>query len=186
MLGYVVEFEEPEPLIAAAAQLREAGYKKTDAFTPFPVEGVFEALGHSDNWMPKIMLGAGISGAVLGFGFISYVVGVDYPLNIGGRPLLPIPLWIPVTFEITVLLAAFSGVIGLFMINRLPEPHHPLFDVEGFDKASSSRFFLGVEAADPRFSPEETRTFLEGLGGLRVAPVLEKEFVSEVGRENQA
>ncbi len=169
--GLVAEFPDAPELIAASQQTRAAGFRKIDGFTPFPVEGLSEALGQTDTYVPYIMLAAGISGAVLAFGGIQYLVGQDYLLNIGGRPVFSWPLWIPVTFEVTVLLAALTGIAGMFALNGLPSPYHPLFDAPGFDRASDDKFFLCIEASDPKFDLLQTREFLSGLGADRVSAV---------------
>jgi hypothetical protein len=166
--GLVAEFDTPEDVLAAARLAREAGYRRMDAFSPFPVEGLSEALGHRDKLIPYIMLAGGIAGGVGGFAFLTWTTVIDYPLNIGGRPLFAWPSFIPITFELTVLLSALSGILGMFVLNGLPEPYHPLFEAKNFDRASSDRFFLAVEARDPRYDSTETRAFLENLNPLAV------------------
>jgi hypothetical protein len=169
LYGLVAEFETPEQLIEAARQAHNAGYRKMDAFTPFPVEGLGEALGHRDIWVPLMMLVAGLGGAALGFIFLVFCVTWDYPLNVGGKPPLSWPMFIPITFEIGVLLASLTGVAGMIVINGLPRPHHPLFDAPNFDRASADRFFLCIESSDRIFDLQATRLFLERLSPASVA-----------------
>jgi ActD protein len=175
LYGIIAEFEHAEDILNAARWTHEAGYYRMDAYTPFPVEGLSEELGHRDKYVPWIMLAGGVMGALGGFSFLYFTMVVDYPMNIGGRPASPgsfgWPFFIPITFEMTVLLSALSGVVGMFLINGLPMPYHPVFDAPHFERASSDRFFLCIEARDPRFDREETRKFLESLNPLRVSEV---------------
>lgn len=160
--GLMAEFETPGALLEAARRTHEAGYRHIDAYSPFPVEGLAEAIGFHTR-LPLIVLIGGILGCLGGF-FLQYWVSViDYPLNIGGRPLNSWPSFIPVTFETTVLVAGLTAAIAMLALNRLPEPYHPVFNVERFQTASSDRFFLAIEAKDPQFRADETRRFLEGL-----------------------
>jgi hypothetical protein len=169
--GVIAEFDDAPALIEAAGRARAEGYRSVEAYTPFPVEGLSEALGHRDHFVPFIMLGGGFLGALSGFSLLAWTTVIDYPLNIGGRPLFGWPSWIPITFEMTVLLAAISGIVGMFALNGLPMPYHPVFDARNFDRATSDRFFLCVEATDPKFNRVETREFLESLGALHVSEV---------------
>jgi len=171
LYGFVAEFEEPETLIAAARRMHEAGYRRIDAYTPLPVEGLSEALGQTDHIIPWIMFVGGLTGAAVGFGMIYWTTVIDYPLNIGGRPLFAWPSYIPITFELTVLLSALTGIFGMFAVNGLPAPYHPVFDAPHFEDATSHRFFLGIEATDPRFDRETTRQFMETLGAAQVSEV---------------
>jgi hypothetical protein len=171
LYGIIAEFEDAGQVIAAARRAHEAGYRRMDAYTPFPVEGLSDALGHRDIAVPMIMLAGGVLGAIGGFGFLWWTMAVDYPVNIGGRPLLSWPSFIPITFECTVLLSALSGVIGMFLLNGLPQPYHPVFDAPDFAKATSSGFFLCIESTDPHFDREETRRFMETLGAEQVSEV---------------
>jgi hypothetical protein len=162
--GLMAEFTSPEALLAAARRAYTEGYRRMDAYSPFPVEGLAEAIGFRKNLLPLIVLLGGIAGAAGGF-YLQYWISVaDYPLNIGGRPLNSWPAFIPVTFELTILLAALSAVLGLLALNGLPMPYHPVFNVERFELASRNRFFLGIEARDPIFDRETTRRFLEDTG----------------------
>jgi len=169
--GLVAEFETADQLIHAAEKTREAGYRRIDAYTPFPVEGLSEALGLRRNKVPLITLIGGLLGGVGGFAFEYWVNVIAYPLNIGGRPLNSWPAFIPVTFELTVLGAALSAVFGMLALNRLPQPHHPLFNVERFKHASTDRFFLAIEARDAKFHLADTARFLQGLHAAHVLEV---------------
>jgi hypothetical protein len=171
LYGLIAEFEDPHDLVTAAGRAREAGYTRMDAFTPFPVEELSEALGHRDMHVPWIMLAGGILGALGGFALLTWTTTSAYVLNIGGRPLFAWPSFIPITFECTVLLSALSGIAGMFAINGLPMPYHPVFSAPNFDRATSDRFFLCIEVYDKKFDRDETRSFLEGLGAARVSEV---------------
>jgi hypothetical protein len=171
LYGLVAEFDDADDFLIAAGRTREEGYTRMEGYAPFPMEGMSEALGHTDTWIPKIMLVGGILGAFSGFGLLFWTTVVAYPLNIGGRPIFAWPSYIPITFEMTVLLSSLAGVVGMFLLNGLPSPYHPLFEAPNFDRATSDRFFLCVEAVDPRFDLEQTRSFLEGLRALQVSEV---------------
>jgi len=159
--GLLAEFDEPDRLVAAARAAHQDGYRKMDAYTPFPVEHLAEAIGFHTSRLPLVILIGGIVGCLGGF-FLQYWVSVwVYPQNIGGRPLNSWPLFIPVTFELTVLVAALTAVFGMLGMNGLPMPYHPLFNVPRFAQASRDRFFLCIEARDPRFDRGATRKFLE-------------------------
>ena len=159
--GLLAEFDEPERLVAAARAAHDDGYRKMDGYTPFPVEHLAEAIGMRTTRLPWLILGGGLVGCLGGF-LLQYWVSVSaYPENIGGRPLNSWPLFIPVTFELTILLAALTAVCGMLGLNGLPMPYHPLFNVPRFAQASRDRFFLCIEARDPRFDRETTRRFLE-------------------------
>jgi hypothetical protein len=169
--GLIAEFEDAHEIVHAANEVYDEGYRKMDAYTPLPVEGLPEALGFKDMYVPSMMLVAGIGGAFLGFFGLYYLLVYEYPMNIGGRPIFPWPMYLPITFELTVLCAALTGIFGMFAINGLPQPYHPVFDAPNFDRATSDRFFLCIEAKDPQFDLDETRRFLEGLGASRVSEV---------------
>jgi hypothetical protein len=171
LYGIVAEFEDAPHLVAAARRARAAGYRKIDGYSPLPVEGLSEALGQTDITVPLIMLGAGILGGLGGFALVYYCLKISYPMNIGGRPMYGWPFYMPITFEMTVLTSAIVGIAAMFGLNGLPQPYHPLFDVPHFDRASSSAFFLCVEATDPKFDRVETLRFMESLGAVLVSEV---------------
>jgi len=170
--GVVAEFATEHDLIDAVEKTREAGYRRIEAYTPFPVEGLYEALALKRNNVPLITLIGGLTGGLGGFFFQLWASAVAYPVNIGGRPLNSWPAFIPVTFELTVLGAALSAVFGMLALNGLPRPHHPLFNVQRFVKhATSDRFFLCIEARDPKFNISESARFLQSLHATHVIEV---------------
>jgi hypothetical protein len=167
----MAEFHSAEELIRAAEQAHEAGYRRLDVYSPYPIERAWEALGHHKSRLPLIVLLGGILGAVAGF-FLQYWVSViNYPVNVGGRPLNSWVSFIPVTFETTVLFAALAAVLGMFALNGLPMPYHPVFNAQRFALASRDRYFLCIERADPLFDRQATREFLEGLKPYEVSEV---------------
>jgi len=170
--GVLAEFPTPHELIHAVEKTREAGYRRIEAYTPFPVEGLSEALALKRNKVPLITLIGGLTGGLGGFFFQYWVSVIAYPVNIGGRPLNSWPAFIPVTFELSVLGAALSAVFGMLALNGLPRPHHPLFNVQRFVRhATSDRFFLCIEARDPKFNLSESARFLKGLHAAHVSEV---------------
>ncbi len=169
--GLLAEFKEPNELIAAARRSREAGYRHVDAFAPFPIEELSEALGMHHNRLPLIVLIGGIVGACVGLSLQYWTAVVDYPINVGGKPFFSLPSFIPVTFECTILFAALSAVLGMLALNGLPMPYHPLFNVPRFALATRDRFFLCIEATDPKFDRDDTRRFLERLVPRTVSEV---------------
>ena len=162
--GLMAEFDAPEALLEAARRSFAEGYRRMDAYSPFPIDGLAEAIGFHKTRIPMIVLIGGIIGCIGGFYLQYWASVIDYPLNIGGRPLNSWPSFIPVTFELTILLAALSAVLGLLALNGLPMPYHPVFNVERFQLATRNRFFLCIEARDPKFDPDSTRRFLESVG----------------------
>lgn len=169
--GILAEFVEPDQLVEATARIYEAGYRQFEAYAPMPVEGLPEAVGFPRSNMPLVVLIGGIVGCVVGFGMQYYLSVIEYPLNIGGRPLNSWPSFIPVTFELTVLFAALAAVLGMLAMNGLPRPHHPLFGVPQFDRASQDRFFVCIRRGDPLFHEQSTREFLQRLGAKEVIDV---------------
>lgn len=171
LYGLMAEFASPETLIEAARQAHAAGFRRMDAYSPFPVEGLAEALGFHGSRVPLIVLIGGILGCLGGFLLQYWVAVIDYPINIGGRPLNSWPAFIPVTFEVTILIAALSAVFGVLALNGLPMPYHPVFNVERFELASRNRFFLCIEATDNQFDLENVRRFFESVGSQGVYEV---------------
>lgn len=171
LYGLVAEFPAPEALLAATRQARSAGYQHMEAYTPFPVEGLAEALDFHRTHLPLVVLLGGIVGGVGGYALQYWINVINYPLNVGGRPLHSWPAFIPVTFELTILVAALAAVLGMLALNGLPMPYHPLFNVPRFAKVTRDGFFLCIEARDPKFDRSETRRFLEGLAACEVSEV---------------
>lgn len=171
LYGVVAEFNDPQTLLDAAVAVREQGYTSIDAFSPFPIHGLAEAIGFHKSRLSLIVLTMGILGGVGGFFMQWYANVVSYPLNIGGKPLNSWPAWIPITFECAILLAAFGAVFGMLALNGLPMPYHPVFNVRRFDSASRDKFFLVIQARDPRFELDEARSFLQTLGPREVTDV---------------
>ena len=169
--GLMAEFDSPTALVRAANKAREAGYKKMDAYSPIPIEELHGALGMPNTKLPMIVAGGALIGALAGFGLQVWVSTVAYPFNIGGRPLLSWPSFIPPTFETTILFAAFAAVFGMLALNGLPMPYHPVFNTARFVMASRDRFFLCIESQDPGFDPSTTRQFLESLDPREVSNV---------------
>jgi hypothetical protein len=163
LYGLVTEFGAPEDLLAATKKAVAEGYRKVEAYSPFPVEGLDEALGFRRSRVPLITLMGGIVGCLGGFFMQWFSATIHYPINVGGRPLDSWPSFIPITFELTILCAAIAAVLGMLALNGLPTPYHPLFNVERFERASRDRFFLCIQSTDPKFDREETRQFLESL-----------------------
>jgi hypothetical protein len=169
--GLMAEFDDPDHLVEAAQRAYVAGYRRMDAFTPFPVHGLSEALGFRKTRLPLVVLLGGIVGGISGYALQYWISVIDYPLNIGGRPYHSWPAFIPVTFEMTVLIAAFAAVFGMLALNGLPEPYHPVFNVPRFELATRTHFFLCIEATDAQFDQVKTREFLETLSPHEVSVV---------------
>ncbi|WP_206028643.1 DUF3341 domain-containing protein [Thalassoroseus pseudoceratinae] len=161
--GLMAEFNEPEDLIAATRKAREHGYRWFESYSPFPVHGLSEAMGFRHTKLPLIVLTAGLLGGLGGFGLQYYLTVIEYPLNVGGRPLFSWPSFIPITFELTVLSAAFGAVLGMLGLNGLPRPHHPVFNISEFASASRDKFFLCLQSRDEKFQMQSSREFLESL-----------------------
>ena len=169
--GLMAEFDDPNALVLAAASARDAGYRRMDAYSPFPIEELHHALGAHASRLPLIVLIGGLVGCIGGFLLQYWTMAVAYPLNVGGRPFNSWPAFIPVTFECTILGAALSAVFGMLALNGLPQPYHPVFNVPRFALASRNRFFLCIESKDPKFDLEKTRQFLETLNPREVTTV---------------
>ena len=172
--GLLVEFDTPEDLLHAVRSARKAGYRKMDAYTPFPLEHLSEELGFHYTRLPLIVLIGGLVGCAAGFALQYWISVIDYPINSGGRPFNSWPSFIPVTFEMTILVAALSAVLGMLALNGLPMPYHPLFNSPRFALASRNRFFLCIEATDKRFDREATAKFLSDLNPKGVSEVADE------------
>lgn len=170
LFGLMAEFGTPQDLREACQQVRDAGYRAFDAHTPFPVEGLAVWPDGKDAWIAWLTLAGGIAGAATGIGMQVYT-NLDYPLVVGGRPPIAWPAFAMIAFELMVLGAVLSAILGMLILNRLPRLHHPVFAIEGFERASTDRFFLVIQADDTAFHPEKTRAFLAGLNPLRVEAI---------------
>jgi Alternative complex III, ActD subunit len=169
--GLMAEFEDPTALVAATQHAYHEGYRCMDAYSPFPIEELHEALGSHHTRLPLIVLIGGLCGCIGGYGLQYWAAAMAYPVNVGGKPLHSWPAFIPITFECTILAAALSAVLGMLALNGLPMPYHPVFNVPRFALASRNRFFLCIEAKDPKFDLEGTRRFLETLHPREVTTV---------------
>lgn len=169
--GLMAEFDSPTELVMAARRAHDEGYRKMDAYTPFPIEELADAIGFRHTRLPLVVLIGGILGCLGGYGLQYWVSAIEYPLNVGGRPYNSWPSFIPVTFETTVLVAALSAVLGMLALNGLPMPYHPVFNVKSFALASKDKFFLCIEAEDPKYDRAATEHFLKTLRPREIAEV---------------
>src|SRR5688572_23314124 len=169
--GLIAEFTNPQELLDAAHATREAGYTDTDAFSPFPIHGLHDAVGMRSTKLPVIVFIGGLIGGIGGYVMCWYANVIAYPLNIGGKPYNSWPAWIPITFECAILVAAFAAVFGMLALNGLPMPYHPVFNVRRFDSASRDKFFLVIQTRDPKFRLDEVRQLLRSLGPREVTDV---------------
>jgi len=169
--GLMAEFDNPTAIVSAARRAYAEGYRQMDTYTPFPVEGLADELHFHRTRVPLIVLLGGLAGCLGGFFLQYWIAAIYWPVNIGGRPLNSWPMFIPVTFELTVLVAALSAVLGMLALNGLPQPYHPVFNVPRFALASQDRFFLCIEATDPRFDRSATQDFLVSLAPREVSDV---------------
>src|ERR671917_659622 len=163
--GVMAEFDNPTDVVAATRRAYEEGYRRMDAYSPYPIEALSEAVGPHKERLPLIVLIGGIIGMIGGYGLQYYVSVINYPLNVGGKPLHSWPAFIPITFETTVLGAAMAAIFGMLALNGLPEPYHPVFNTPNFALATRDRFFLMIESRDPKFDRAVTADFLRGLEG---------------------
>jgi Protein of unknown function (DUF3341) len=171
LYGLLAEYDTADGLIDAIKAAKEAGYSKLDGYSPYAVAGIADALGFKYSEMSTVMICGGLLGAACGFFMQAYTASEYYPMNVGGRPMISWPSFIPITFETGILTCALSGVFGLLAICGLPRPNHPLFGVEKFGEATRDKFFLTVEATDPKFDLAATKAFLGGLKPLSVLEV---------------
>jgi len=173
LYGLMAEFEDPTALVDATRAAREAGFTKLDAYSPYPIEALSEALDIHDRKLPAVVLGGGVLGAIAGYALCYWCSVIEYPLNVGGKPFHSVPAFVVPTFETTILFAAFAAVLGMLGLNGLPMPYHPVFNAPRFALASRDRFFLCIEAKDPKFDHDETWAFLTKLGPRVVMDVEE-------------
>jgi len=171
LYGLMAEFSDPTEVVAAARKVREAGYRRIDAFSPYPLEALTEALALRHSRLPLLVLLGGVTGLVAGYGLEYWASVIEYPMNIGGKPFHSWPAFIPPAFETTILFAAVTAVLGMLALNGLPEPYHPVFNVPSFALATKDRFFICIEASDPKFDPDRTWSFLVSLGPRVVSEV---------------
>ncbi|HEY2585384.1 MAG TPA: DUF3341 domain-containing protein [Tepidisphaeraceae bacterium] len=171
--GMLAEFGSDHAILEAAHKVRAEGYMRVEGYTPMAVEGLAEALGSSRTRVAAVTFFFGLLGAILGFGMCWYANVISYRWNIGGRPPNSWPAFIPITFEMMVLWASFGALLSMLGLNGLPQPYHPVFNAPQFQLASKDRFFLVIEATDPKYDPEKTRAFLETLAPLSIAEVPE-------------
>lgn len=166
--GLLIEFESPEQLVEACGRVRDEGFEKWDAHTPFPIHGMDQAMGIRPTRLPALIFCGGVTGLSTALFFQWWMNAVDYPFLISGKPLFSLPANIPVIFELTVLFSALTAFFGLWGSNGMPHLYHPVFKSERFRRATADRFFIVLEADDPRFELERTREFAESLGGVHV------------------
>jgi hypothetical protein len=169
--GLLAEFHSPQEMVKAAGAVHAAGYRKVDAYTPYPMEEVLDALHLHETHVPKLALAGGLLGLVGGWGLQYWTAVIAYPMNVGGRPPYSWPSFVVPTFETTVLGAALATVVGMLLLNGFPQPYHPVFNVKSFATASRDRFFLCIESGDPKFDVQRTGELLRGLGASSVSEV---------------
>ncbi len=180
----LAEYDSPADVLHAAEKLRDAGYTQFDSHSPFPIHGMDTAMGLPDSKLGLIVFPIGLTGTTLAFLMMWWMNGVDYPLVIGGKPPYSLPSQVPIMFELTILLSAFATVFGMFHLNRLPRHHHPIFNSERFKGFSDDKFFISIEAEDPKFDLEKTKTILEGTHPSTIELV--EEIVEEEEEEKEA
>jgi len=171
LYGVMAEFDNPTDLVVAARRTYEAGYRRINGYSPYPIEELWEAIGFHHTGLPVIVFIGGLVGALSGF-FMQYYLSVfEYPINVGGKPFNSWPQFIPITFEMTILVAAFSAVFGMLALNKLPQPYHPVFNAPNFDLATRDHFFLVIEANDPKYNHDEVLRFMQSLDAKQVIDV---------------
>lgn len=169
LYAIVGEFESPEKLIKVAEEAKFAGYRVMDAYSPFPIHGLSDAIGFRDTKVPWTVFIFAIIGLTCGYSLQFWTSVIDYPMNVGGKPMNSIPAFIPVSYETTILFSAISAAVGMFVYNRLPMPYHPIFNAKNFERASQDRFFLAIEAADPKYDADAIEKLLRSNGALEVS-----------------
>jgi len=177
---FLAEFDSPANVLHAAEKLRDAGYKTFDTHTPFPIHGMDAAMGLPDSKLGFIVFVGGLTGLTAGFTMMWWMNGVDYPLIIGGKPPFSIPSMIPIMFELTVLLSAFAAVFGMFHLNRIPRHHHPLFNSDRFQRVTDDKFFVSVDASDPRFDLEKTKKLLASAHASHLEAIYDDDTPAEL------
>jgi len=169
----VAEFDTPEKLMAAAEAARKAGFKKMDAYSPFPIHGLSEAIGFKDVKVPFSVFAGGLCGSLFGYTLQYYVHVFDYPMNVGGKPLNSLPSMIPVTYEATILFSGLTAFFSMLAFNKLPKPYHSIFNTPNFERATQDRFFLAIESSDPYYDAEKVKAFLKEQSPLNISEVEE-------------
>lgn len=173
--GILAEFRNPKELVDAAKTVKESGYSEFDTYAPFPIHGMEKAMGLKESPLGWIVLGGGLVGFIGALTLMIWVMGYEYPMNISGKPFINIPIYIPITFELTVLLSAFAATFGMFALNKLPRLHNPLFNVERFKKASDDGFFICIEASDDLFEEKPVSKLFSDAGAIHVETVYDSE-----------
>lgn len=173
LYGLMAEFDSVTDVVKAAEKVRDAGFKKTDAFSPFPIHEMDEALGIKRSILSKLIFLGGLTGCLTGLGLVYWTHVIEYPIIVGGRPHFSLPAFIPPLYELTILFSAFVAVFGMLFLNGLPQPYHPVFNVPRFNMASRDTFFLLIESDDEKFDYEETKKFMESLNPQEVHDVEE-------------
>jgi len=171
LYGYLASFDLVDEFLVAATRVRDAGYTHWDAHSPFVIHGLDAAMGVKKTVLPYIVFVAGLTGAAVGILLQWWTNAVDYPFLISGKPLFSLPANIPIAFETTILFAAISALVGMLVLNRLPQLYHPLFANRSFKRATDDRFFISIEAVDPLFDPTTTRELLESISGRPIEEI---------------
>lgn len=166
--GVLAQYENPHAIYKACEQVRDAGYENWDACVPFPVHGLDKAMGVKPSKLPWIVLSVGVIGSSLALLFETWAMGEAYPMIVGGKPLFSLPAFVPVWYELTVLSSCVTAFLGNWILNGLPRPHHPAFASKAFERATDDKFFILVEASDPKFDLEKTKALLTGAGATLV------------------
>jgi hypothetical protein len=166
--GVLAQYENPHAVYQACEAVRDAGYKEWDACTPFPVHGLDKAMGLAPSKLPWIVLSVGLAGSSLALFFESWAMGWAYPMIVGGKPLFSLPAFVPVWYELTVLSSCVTAFLANWILNGLPRPHHPAFASKAFERATDDKFFIMVEASDPKFDLEKTKALLQSKGATLV------------------
>lgn len=173
LYGVLAEFRNPKELMDAARVVNQNGYRNYDTFSPYPIHGMERAMGLKKSKLGWIVLGHSLLGFIGALAMIYWMMVVDYPLNISGKSLLNVPAWVPVTFELTVLLSAFGAVFGMFFLNGLPKLNHPLFNSDNFKKVTDDGFFVCIESEDPQFETEKVQKLLQDAGAASIEEIYE-------------